>query len=56
MNKYRVTTFSYGSSYAFIVLGFDIVNAIQNSGANQSEIVLVEFIGSANETDLTKEI
>lgn len=54
MNRYRVTTFTYGQSNSFIVEGFDIIAAIQNSGVNATEIVKAEFVGSSNEVDMTQ--
>jgi hypothetical protein len=53
MNKYKITTFTFGSSQAVIVVAFDILSAIQSGQVNQQEIVKVEFYGSTNEVDLT---
>tara|TARA_R110000823_G_C15904311_1_gene497216 strand:+ start:544 stop:705 length:162 start_codon:yes stop_codon:yes gene_type:complete len=53
MNKYKITTFSYGQSQAFIVEASDMVQALQGGMVNQSEVVKIEFMDSAEITDLT---
>jgi len=54
MNKYRVTTFSYGNSDAYIVAAACIQSALQCGQFNATEVIKIEFIGSANEIDLTE--
>lgn len=54
MNKYRITTFNYGHSQAFIIEAFDIPQALQCGQFNAREVVKVEFIDSSNELDTTQ--
>ena len=54
MNKYKITTFSYGQSQAFIIEAFDMMQALQGGMVNQSEVVKIEFIDSSEVTDLTE--
>ena len=53
MNTYRVITFSYSNTQAFIVQAFDIVGAVNSAGVNMQEVIKVELVGSAEEIDLT---
>lgn len=55
MNRYKVTTFSYGNSMATIVEAYDMVQALQSGMVNQSEVVKVEFADATNVVDTTEQ-
>ena len=51
MNIYEILTFTYGNSATHIVVGYDCVQAVQNSGINVLEIVDIKLVGSMEKVD-----
>lgn len=55
MNKYAITTFSYGNSQETIVEAYDIMSALNSGMVQQQEVVKIEFVGSSNKVDMTQD-
>lgn len=55
MNKYKITTFSFGQAQSFIVEAYDINGALNcGSITDTTAIISIELVGTSNVVDLTE--
>ncbi len=55
MNKYKITTFSFGQAQSFIIEAYDIFSALSAGAVNDNTaIISIELVGTSNIVDLTE--